>query len=72
MKMSNKTYDILKKIALMIVPLCTFVATLGDIWGIPHNVEIASTLAALDTLIGALLHISSMNYYKTEDKNELD
>lgn len=72
MKLSNGTYDLLKKIALIIVPVCTFLATLGDIWGIPHNVEIASTLAALDTLIGALLQISSMNYYKGESEDELD
>ena len=64
MKLKNGQYDILKKVALMIVPLITFLAAIGDIWGIPHTTEITATLAALDTLIGALLQISSNNYYK--------
>jgi len=64
MKLKNGQYDILKRIALMIVPLITFLAAIGDIWGIPHTTEITATLAALDTLIGALLQISSNNYYK--------
>jgi len=64
MKLENRTYDILKRVALMIVPLITFLAAIGDIWGIPYTTEITATLAALDTLIGALLQISSNNYYK--------
>jgi hypothetical protein len=34
--MSNKTYDIIKKIALLIAPAVTFFAALVDIWGIPY------------------------------------
>lgn len=71
MKMKNETYDLLKKLALMIMPLITFVAALGDIWGIPHVTEITATLAALDTLIGAILHVSSANYWKKGDDDEL-
>ena len=32
MKLSNKTYDTIKFIALLIAPIATFVAALVDIW----------------------------------------
>ncbi len=72
MKLKNESYDVLKRVALMIVPLITFLAALGDIWGIPHTTEITATLAALDTLIGALLQISSNNYYKDKHEEETE
>lgn len=62
--MSNKTYDILKYIALFVMPaLATLVLTLTQIWGIPHGEAIAATITALDTFLGAILKISSNNYY---------
>lgn len=64
MIMKNNTYDTLKKVALILAPLCTFIATLGEIWGLPHALEIGATLAALDTLLGAVLQICSNNYHK--------
>lgn len=67
MQMSNSTYDVLKKVALLIAPLCTFIATVGDIWGLPYAVEIGATLAALDTLLGAVLSISSANYNRAKE-----
>lgn len=64
MKMNNKTYDILKYIALFFMPaLATLILTLTQIWGIPHGEAIAATVTALDTFLGALLKISSSNYY---------
>lgn len=62
MKMQNTTYDILKKIALVLTPLATFVATLGEIWGLSYSAQIAATLAALDAMLGAILHVSSKKY----------
>ena len=64
MKMSNETYDLLKKIALYILPaLATLWLTIGKIWGIPYTTEIGATLTAIDVCIGACLGISSKNYY---------
>ena len=57
-------YDKLKIIAWIIAPLVTFVAAVGEIWGLPHYQEIAATLAALDTFLGALLTASSAAYRK--------
>ena len=68
MKMSNKTYDILKDIALYVMPaLATLILTLGGIWGIPYAEAIAATITALDTFLGAILKISSNNYAKEQE-----
>ena len=68
MKLSNKAYDTLKFIALLIAPLVTFMASLLDIWGIEHGNEIVATLAAVDVLIGAVVAIAKALYDK---KNEV-
>ena len=67
MKMSNKTYDTLKMIAWILVPLITFVGALCVIWGIPYAEQITATLAALDTLLGSLLKVSNDNYNKEKE-----
>lgn len=79
MKMSNQTYDLLKWLCLLVLPACsTFVAVVFEIWQIPFGTEIAQTITAVATLIGACLGVSSMNYYKTEalempeDETEVD
>lgn len=72
MKMQNKTYDILKIVALMLMPLITFLAAIGDIWSIPYTAQITATLAALDTLLGAILKISSDNYHKEGESDDGD
>lgn len=67
MKMSNATYDLLKKVALYILPaLATLWLTLGKIWGLPYTSEIGATITALDVFLGACLGISSKNYYAEE------
>ena len=67
--MSNKTYDILKDIALYVMPaLATLVLALGNIWGIPYAEPIAATITALDTFLGAILKISSIKYGKEQEK----
>lgn len=69
MKMSNKTYDILKYIALYVMPaLATLILTLGGIWSIPHTEAIAATITALDTFLGAILGISSKVYAKEQEE----
>lgn len=68
MKLSNKTYDTLKFIALLIAPLVTFAASLVDIWGIPHGTEIVATLAAIDVLVGAVVAIAKAIYDKNKEQ----
>ena len=63
MELSNKTYDILKNIALYVLPaLATLILSLGNIWGIPHAEAIAATITAFDTFLGAILKVSSTKY----------
>lgn len=64
MKMSNQTYDLLKKIALYILPaLATLWISLAKIWGLPYGAEIGATITAIDTFLGACLGISSNKYW---------
>ena len=65
--MNNKTYDTLKTIALVFAPIATFAAALTTIWNIPFGNQITASLAALDTLLGALVVISKKIY---DDKNK--
>ena len=61
--MSNKTYDILKEIALTVLPaLATLYAVIGEIWGLPYVMEIPATIMGIDTFLGAVLHISTKTY----------
>lgn len=65
MKMSNKSYDFWKKVAQYYLPaLATFVIAVFKIWNIPYGTEISGTIMALDTLLGAILGISTYNYNK--------
>jgi hypothetical protein len=44
--------------------LGTFYFALAGIWGFPFGEEIVGTLTAIDTLLGAVLGISSAKYNK--------
>lgn len=69
--MSNKLYDILKILALTILPaIATLYFALAGIWGFPYGEEIAGTITALDTFLGCLLKYSSDNYYKNLEKEK--
>lgn len=68
--MSNKTYDILKHIAWVILPLSVFITTLTDIWNIEHGLQIAQTLAGLDVFLGSVLSVSNYNYNKQAKEDE--
>lgn len=60
MTISNKAYDTLKWVALILLPaLAVFVTALNGLWDINHQDAIVGTIIAVDTLLGALLQISS-------------
>ncbi len=64
MTFSNKTYDILKFIALKVLPgLATLWLTLGEIWNFPYTAQIGATITAVDAFLGLLIGISTKNYY---------
>ena len=66
-KLPDKVYDVLKVVALIIVPLTVLISSLGDIWGLPYQTQIVKTLAAIDVFVGSLLEISSVNYHKNKE-----
>ena len=65
MKLNDKTYDVLKWIAMIALPaLGTLYFSLSNIWGWPWGEEIVGTLTAVDTCLGVLLGISTAQYRK--------
>lgn len=70
--MSNKSYDIMKYIAQIVLPaLATLYFTLAGIWGFPYGEQIVGTIAAIDTFLGVILKISADEYYKkNKEKGE--
>lgn len=65
MTMTNKTYDILKWIAQILLPaLAALYAALASIWGFPFGEEVVGTISAVDVFLGALLQVSTSNYNK--------
>ena len=66
MKMNNKVYDVLKWIALILLPaVATLYFALSGIWGFPYGEEIVGTITAIDTFLGVILGISSNTYNKS-------
>ena len=64
MRLKNSTYDVLKIIALIILPLSELIGSLANIWGIQYGSQIVATLVAVDAFLGVLLKISTDNYNK--------
>ena len=67
MKLSNKVYDILKWIAMYMLPASgTLYFALAGIWGLPYGEEVVGTITAVDTFLGVLLGIASSTYHKNK------
>ena len=65
MQLSNKVYDVLKWIALIIFPAVgTLYFALAGIWGFPYAEQVVGTITAIDTFIGALIGVSTTTYNK--------
>lgn len=68
MMLSNKTYDVLKFIAQIMLPaLGTLYFALSSIWGLPYGEQIVGTITAFDAFLGALLGVSTVQYNKSND-----
>ncbi len=62
---SNRTYDILKYIAQIVLPaLGTLYFALSTIWGLPYGEQVVGTITAIDAFLGALLGISTAQWKK--------
>ncbi len=69
MKLTNKSYDVLKFVAQILLPsLGTLYFALASIWGLPYAEQIVGTITAVDAFLGAVLGISTANYNKAGGK----
>ena len=58
---------------IIVLPACaTLYAALASVWGWPCAEQVTTTITAVDTFLGAVLCISTVNYHKDGDneKNE--
>lgn len=63
--MSNKVYDALKWITMVVLPAMASLYTgLAGVWGLPLANEIPDTIMILVTFLGIVLGISSAQYKK--------
>lgn len=61
----DKLYNILKWLALIVIPaISIFYFTISKIWGLPYGAEIPATLDAVAVLIGAIIGVSQYNINK--------
>ena len=71
MKLSNKVYDVLKWIAMYLLPaLGTLYFALAGIWSFPYGEQVVGTITAVDTFLGVLLGISTAQYQKNKNTIE--
>lgn len=66
--LNNKLYDILKWVAMYLLPAVgTLYFALSGIWGLPYGEQIVGTITAIDTFLGVVLGISTVQYNKTNN-----
>jgi len=61
--MTNRTYDRLKWVSLVLLPaLAAFYVGLGQVWNFPAIEQVVTTITLVDTFLGLLLGTSSKKY----------
>lgn len=67
MKLTSRQYDVLKWVALVVIPAsATLVLTVGKIWGLPYYDNIGATISAVGLFIAAIIGVSSRDFYEVE------
>ena len=62
--LTNKSYDALKWIAQILLPAAgASYFSVAQIWSLPYATEVVGTITVIDTLLGALLGLTSSSYY---------
>ncbi len=68
--LSNKVYDILKYLTIIVLPAsATLYTGLAKIWGFPYAAEVPATIMVICTFLGAILCISTAQY-NGQDKDQ--
>ena len=69
--MSDKVYNVLKYVAMIVLPaIGTLYFALAGIWNFPYGEQVVGTITAIDTFLGALLGISTASYNKKNNSTE--
>lgn len=66
----HKTYDTLRLIGQIFIPVSVFICSIISVLDIPHADVVTAILGALDTLIGSLITISKQQYDKQKDNED--
>lgn len=70
-KISNKTYDVLKFIMQIILPaIASSYFALSAIWKLPYSEEIVGTISVITAFLGTVLKLSSDTYYAYNKKEK--
>jgi hypothetical protein len=65
LQFSNKFYDVLKFLALYVLPaLASLYFGLAGIWGLPYPEKVVGTIMAVDAFLGAILGLVVYQYNK--------
>lgn len=63
MEMNNKVYDVLKWVALVVLPaIAVLYGSLAGIWDLPFAEQVPDTITAIDLFLGVVLGISNVTY----------
>lgn len=61
--MSNKVYDALKWIAIILLPaLSKLIESTFNLWNIPYGAQISSQIIYVQVFLGAILCVSNIKY----------
>lgn len=70
MKLQDKTYDLLKNIALILPVIITFIVAIMKIWNIPYQTQVELTLLAFEALIAGIVKVANKLYLKNKKKGK--
>lgn len=63
MKLSNKMYDVLKWVVIIVLPaISALYSGLAGVWDWPYAEQIVSTISCITVFLGAVLGFSSVKY----------
>ena len=73
MKMSNKMYDTLKWIVMLVLPgLGSLYFGLSEIWSLPYGEQVVGTITVLTAFLSSILKISNVKYKRDLEDSETE
>ena len=71
--LNNKVYNILKWVAIIVLPALNGLwDELASAWGFPYEVQISKTISAVAVFLGAILVVSTVQYYNGSIEGEVE